>query len=161
MRPALTYIVVWALLEAALCAPAEAAERRSWNKVRYLGGTIEMTASRYDWNAKITVSTQPDSIVLVIYPAKVFTSEQTIRIAPDHVLSLSGGPVAWQRLADIQGAHLPPKPPALFGLLQNYQLMAIVYDSGDGKRSAVLLESLFTWQILPILKKLTGKPIDD
>jgi hypothetical protein len=157
MRRALTYILVGI----ALCTPSSAAERRSWNKIRYVGGTVPVKASPYDWNTKLTITANPDSIVVVIAPGKVFAPEQTLHIRPSQVVSLSAGPAAWSHVAEVNGAQLPAKPPSLFGVLQDNALLGIVYETDDGKLGAILLDSLFSWQILPVLKRLTGKPIED
>jgi hypothetical protein len=154
MRRALTYIVV-----AALCIPLIGAERKSWSKVRYVGGTIPVKASRYDWNTTLTAN--KDSIVVVIAPAVVFTPQQTVRIKPSQVTSLSFGETAWRRVGEVNGAQLPTKAPALFGLLGDRGFFGIVYQTDDGKPAAILLDSLFTWRILGALKELTGKTIEN
>jgi len=155
MRPAVPF-----LLCIVLAIPCAAAERQSWNKIRYIGGTVPVEASRYDWNTTLTFTQKPESVVIVIAPAKIFHAGETIRFKPAQVVSLSAGPAAWRRVADVPGAHLPDKPPSLFGLLQDYALMGIVYDKEDGTRGAILLETQFSWRILPVLSKLSGKPIE-
>jgi len=135
-----------------------AAERRSWSKLRYVGGTIPAKASRYDWNTELTAN--PDSIVVVIAPAVVFTPQQTVRIKPSQVTSLSVDEAAWRRVGEVKGAQLPAKTPALFGLLKDRGFIGIVYRTDDGKPAAMLLESLFTRRILAVLKELTGKTVE-
>jgi len=149
------------LVGVALVTLSRAAERRSWNKIRYVGGTIPIKTNPYDWNVKLSVTANPSSIEIVISPAKLFTPQQTIRIKPPQVVSLSGGPAAWRHVAEVNGAQLPANPPSLFGVLQDAALLGIVYEADDGKRQAILLDSLFTWQILPVLRRLTGKTIED
>jgi hypothetical protein len=155
MRRALTYSIVMALL----CAPGTAAPRKSWNKIRYLGGTVHTKTSSYDWNTILTVN--PDSIVLVIARATLFTPQQTVSIKPSQVTSLSYGQAAWRQIGEVSGAQLPAKPPLLFGLLRtDFQFMGIIYQTEDGKRAALLLQSTFSSQILIVLQTLTGKTIE-
>ena len=153
----LTYLIVIA----ALCTPASGAERKSWSKIRYVGGTIPVKASRYDWNTTLTVSLNPDSIVLAIAPAKAFATLQTVRIQPSQVSSLSYGPVAWRRVGEIGGAQLPSKTPSLFGFMEHPGYLGIVYRGDDGKPAAILLDTpYFSSTILSVLKELTGKEIE-
>jgi len=156
MRGAVTYFIV----AMALCAPVRAAERRSWNKIRYVGGTISAQSSAYDFNAKLTISTEPDAIVIEIAPSKLFAQGQTVRLKPSQVLSLSSGPAAWRHVADVPGAKLPSKSPALFGVLKDNGYIGIVFEDEHGQRQAILLDSVFGWQFLPALGRLTGKDIE-
>jgi hypothetical protein len=156
MRRALTYFVVGV----ALCAPSPAAERRSWNKIRYAGGTVPIKTSPYDYNTKLTVSANPDSIVISIAPAKLFSPEQTVRLKPSQVVSLSSGAAAYRRVSEVPGAQVPPRSPSLFGYMQNTGMIGIVFDNDAGKREAILLETLYGWQFLPALEKLTGKDVE-
>ena len=153
MRRALTYILVGT---AAITVSA-AAERQSWTKLHYLGGTVPIRTSPYDYNTRLTVTRNPEWIEIAIAPASIFAAQQTIRIKPSQVLSLSIGPAAWRHVAEVPGARLPAKHPTLFGVLSDSALLGIIYDAGDGKREAILLENRFAWQIVPALKELTGK----
>src|SRR5437660_12050339 len=107
MRLALTYIVVGAVL----CAPAAGADRLTWTKIRYVGGTVDIKTRPDDWNAKLTVSANPDLITISIAPAKLFTPMQRIRIKPVQVIGLCQGPGSWARGGGVSGAHRPPEPP--------------------------------------------------
>ncbi len=154
MRRALTFILLGASLSS-----AAAAERKSWNKLRYAGGTLPIKTSPYDWNTKLTLTANPGSIEISVAPAKVFAAGQTVRLKPEQVISLSGGEEALRRVAEVEGAQLPARPPSLFGVLQSYAFMGIVYEE-NGKRGAVLLSGYSTWEILQALKLVTGKPIE-
>jgi hypothetical protein len=156
MYRALLYIVVGT----ASFTVAAAAEQKSWNKIRYVGGTVAVKASPYDWNTTLTASRNPDSIVLVIAPAKLFTPRQTVRIKPAQVISLSCGLGAWRRVAETPGAQLPSKPPTLFGLFENHSYIGIVYQTDDGKRAAVLLDSFLGGRLLQVLEALSGRHVD-
>ena len=156
MRRALIYIVV----AAAYSNLSAAAERKSWNKIRYIGGTIAVKTTPYDWNTTITATAKPDSIVLVIAPAKLFAPQQTVRLQPSQVISLSHGLAAWHRVAEVPGSQLPPQPPTLFGIFEDHGFFGIVYEADNGKHAAVLLESYFSWKILAVLEALTGKSIE-
>jgi len=156
MRRALTSLFV----AAALCSQGAAAEHKTWNKIRYVGGTIPVKASPYDWNTSLTVSASPDTITLSIAPGSVFGHRETVRIQPSKVTALISGPGAWQRVADVNGTDMPAKPPTLFGLLLNHSFLAILYQTDDGKSGAILLDSLMSGQILRILEAITGKTIE-
>jgi hypothetical protein len=146
---------------AALCAPAAGAERKSWNKIRYVGGTIPVKTSRYDWNTTLTISLNPDSIELAIAPVKAFAALRTVRMKPAQISSLSYGPAAWRRVAEVGGAQLPSKTPSLFGFMEYHGFVGIVYQMDDGTRAAILLDTPYSsWQILSVLKQLTGKEIE-
>jgi hypothetical protein len=125
--------------------------------IRYIGGTVPVKAGHYDWNTTLTVT--GDAIVVEIAPATVFTAKKTVRIKPSQVLSLSSGEAAWPHVAAVDGAQLPAKHPTLFGLLLDYEFLGLVYETDDGKRAAMLLDSRFSTVILRVLARVTGKPI--
>lgn len=151
MCRALTYCIV----VTTLCSPCSAAPRNTWDQTRYEGGTVKVKVSPYDWNTTITVN--DDSIVLVFTPATVFKPGLTLRLKPSQILSLFEGPLAWRRVAEVPGAVLPAKPPKLFGILTDWAAVGILYDAGDGKRGAILLQTYYEGAILAALKKVTGK----
>ena len=157
MQRALRYLVV----AAAIAALSRGEERKSWSKVRYVGGTIAIKASPYDWNTVLTITSQPDSVVLSIAPSSVLGRQQTVRLKPEQITSVVSGPGVWQRVADVPGAELPSKPPPkLFGLLLKPPSLGILYKDDDGKPAAVLLDSPFTAQISRLLEAVTGKPLE-
>ena len=156
MRRALTYIVMGAIA----CAIVTAAERKSWNKVRYMGGTVAVKTTPYDWNTTLTVSANPDTITITISPAKLFTPLQRIRLQPAQIVSLAGGPGAWRRVAEVSGVQLPGRPPTLFGvMLERHSYLGIIYES-EGKKAAILLDSYSSAEILDVLKAMTGKEVE-
>src|SRR5579863_10136347 len=153
MRLALRFLIAIATI-GALCS---AAERKSWNKIRYVGGTIPIKASPYDWNTTLTVTSNPDSISLVIAPSSVFGRQQTVHLKPSQITSVVTGPGAWQRVAGVAGAQLPAKPHTLFGLIVDHAFLGILYRGDDGKPGAILIDSLMPDQIARVLEALTGK----
>lgn len=155
MRQALTWIVV-ATYICGLCA---AAEHKTWKQIQYVGGTVPIKASRYDFNTTLALSA--DTIVVEIAPATVFQSKKTVRIKVSQVLSLSANDAAWQHVAAVDGAQLPAKPPTLFGVLLNNNFLGLVYETDDGKKGAMLLDSASSTTILRVLSKLTGKPVEN
>jgi len=155
MRRALLLIVVATLL----APPCDAAEHKTWNQIRYLGGTIPIKASRYDWNTTISIST--DAIVVEIAPATVFQTKKVVHIKVSQVLSISANDAAWQHVAAVGGAMLPAKPPTLFGVLRDSDFLGLVYETGDGKQGAMLLETSNSNVMARVLSKLTGKPIEN
>jgi hypothetical protein len=162
MRRACLYVVVASLL-CPPCARAQrkssSAERKSWTKIRYIGGTVAIKTSQFDWNTTLTVT--PDTIGIEIAPETVFAPKKTVRLKPSQVLSLSADEAAWQHVAAVGGAVLPAKHPTLFGLLRDFELFGVVYDTGDGKRGALLLDSYFSGVVLRVLSRLSGKPIEN
>lgn len=148
------------VVAASFCTPAAGAEHQTWSKIRYVGGSVGVKVSPYDYNTTLTVGLNPEPIVVVIAPARAFAPLQTIRIKPEQVISLSFGRNAWKRVAEESGTTLPSKAPSLFGLLENRGLLGIVYKAESGKRAAILLETYSCWTILSVLKELTGKEID-
>jgi hypothetical protein len=157
MRRLLTCVLV----ALAVCGAAAGQERKSWSKIRYVGGTLPIKSSPYDFNTTVTVTTKPDTITLVIAPPKAFAGLRTIRIQPSQIVSLSYGPGAWRRVSEVSGSLLPSKSPALFGLLEDHGFLGIVYQTEDGKRASVLLDSYFSMRILFALRELSGKEIEN
>jgi len=151
----------WLVLGAAGVLCAATAERMSWNRVQYIGGTLAIRTSPYDWNTVVTVKLNPDTIVLAIAPASVFGHQITVRLKASQITSLVCGPVAWQRVADVIGAHMPSKRPSLFGLLTDYALVGILYQGDDGKPGAILLSSTYSSaQMASVLASVSGKPAE-
>ncbi|WP_321472588.1 hypothetical protein [uncultured Paludibaculum sp.] len=156
MRRAITSFIV----ATSLCALSPGAEHKTWSKIRYVGGTVVIKTSPYDYNTTLTVGLNPEPIVVAIAPARPFAPLQTIRIKPDRVISLSLGQNAWNRVSEVRGAKLPARAPSLFGLLEDHGFMGIVYKTDEGKPAAILLDTYYRWPILSVLKELTGKGIE-
>lgn len=133
---------------------AFAAQRFSWNKVRYHGGTVQVKVDPWDWNTTITVT--PDAITLV------FSPKATVLIKPSKVVSVSYGLEAKRRVEDVVALSMLVGPLGLFGLLHKTkdELVGIVYQTEDGKQGAVLLESPFALAICGALSTVTGKPVE-
>ena len=155
MPQALTFIVLTTLVY----QPCAAAEHKTWNQIQYVGGTVPIKASRYDFNT--TMALNADTIVVEIAPATVFQSKKTVRIKVSQILSISANDAAWQDVAAVDGAQLPPKPKTLFGVLLSNSFFGLVYETDDGKKGAMLLDSAYSTTILRVLSKLTGKPIEN
>jgi hypothetical protein len=157
MPKAVRYLAVLIAM-GAVCA---AAERRSWNQVRYVGGTVSIKASPYDWNTTVAVTEKPPMLTITIAPASVFSGrQQTLRLAPSRITRAVWGPGAWQRVADVPGVQLPPKPRTLFGLLRRSDYLGILYQGDDGKPRALLFETYFAYAIADALEAMTGKPAE-
>jgi len=150
--------VLLPLLAALACSAVWPAQRNSWNRVFYAGGTVQVKTSPYDWNTTLTVTR--DLISVTISPSSIFGASQTIRIRPSQVEAIWYDTAAWLRAAEVPGARVPAKPPSLFGVLMDsvdYASFAIIYETPDGKRGALLFESAYTGAILNLLKDVTGK----
>jgi hypothetical protein len=150
MRRAVAAVVILSLFS----LEAQAAPRNSWNKIRYRGGTVAARVDSWDWNTTLTIT--PGDITVFFAP------RTTIHIKPTQVDSLSYGQEAHKRVGDIVALSLVLGPLALFGLLNHPKdnLIGIVYHSDDGTRGAILLETPSYWEILHLLKPVTGKPVD-
>jgi hypothetical protein len=133
------------------------AQQGSWNKIRYLGGTVQANVNPYDWNTTLTV--RPGVIVLVFAP------RQTVSIQAANVVSLSSGQEAHRRVAGVVALGAAANPLALFGLLHASKsgLAGILYHREDGKPAAVLLDCKRNGYaaILKALETATGKPVDN
>lgn len=162
MRPALAIVLLAALTgPAAANHQAEKSNKASWNKLRYVGGTIAVKPSAYDWNTTLTITREPPSITVVIAPSTLFTARQTLHIAASQVVSISAGLAAWRRVADVSGAIMPARTPTLFGLLKTGSFLGIVFQTSGDKPASILLDTNLGPYILPVLKQVTGKPIED
>lgn len=155
-RAVIASIAAASLTCACWCAP-----RNSWSHIYYAGGTLSVKSSPYDWNTVLTVTR--DAIVVSISGPSVFSPGKTLRIKPALVVSISSGAAALQRVAEVPGSQVPSKPPSLFGIMaasMDYPYVGVVYETADGKREALLLETPFPGPMLSSLKDVTGKPIE-
>jgi hypothetical protein len=130
----------------------------SWNKIRFMGGTIQAKGvDPYDWNTALTV--RSDGIVIVI------GHRQSVRILPAQVTTMSYGQEAHRRVAEMVAVSLLVTPVALFGLLHKGKdhFIGIEYRGEDGKTGSVLLEADKNnyRAILEALKAVTGKPVEN
>jgi hypothetical protein len=149
MRRAIAVTAVLAILG----SPAAWARTPSWNKIHYLGGTIDVKVNPFDWNAMLTI--EPDAIVLVFAPRK------TVRIKPSQIMSITQGPEAHRKISEIVTLDPQSKPVPLFGMIRNQGgMIGIVYQTDDGKTGAVLLGALYHWTILQALATATGKTVE-
>jgi hypothetical protein len=140
------------------CLQSLGDDSNSWNKVRYIGGTIQAKVDPYDWNTVLTVT--PDAIVFV------FAHRQTLRINPARVISLSYGQEAHRRVGEMVALSvMMVSPLALFGLLHKSKdhFIGIQFQGGDGKAAGLLLEADKNnyRAILSALTAITGKPVED
>jgi hypothetical protein len=126
----------------------------SWNKIHYLGGTIDAKVNTFDWNTTLTIET--DAIVLTFVP------RQTVRIKPSLITSITQGQEAYRKVGEIVTVTTPAKPPPLFGMIRRGQgeMIGLVFQTEDGKTGAVLLDALFHWSILQALATATGKTVE-
>jgi hypothetical protein len=134
------------------------ADGNSWNKIRYIGGTVPAKVNPYDWNTALTVT--PDSIKLV------FAGRSTVILAPSSVTSVIYGEKAYRHVADMVALSVVfVNPLVLFGILHHSKnhFVSIEFRDTDGKAGVVLLEADKN-QYLPILQALrtvTGKPVQN
>jgi hypothetical protein len=151
-------IRTFATLLAFSCAPCLMAGDDSWNKIRFIGGTIQAKGfDPYDWNTTLTV--RSDGIVMTI------GHRQTVRIPPVQVTAISYGQEAHRRVAEMVAVSAIIAPVALFGLLHKGKdhFIGIEYRGDDGKTASVLLEADKNNYrvVLEALKTVTGKPVEN
>ena len=149
---------ITAVVILAVCwAQCAFSQPNSWNKIRYVGGTIEAKVNPYDWNTTLTI--RPDAIVLV------FAHRQTLSIRPTQVISLSYGQEAHRRVVEMVALSVMVNPLALFGLFHKSKdhFIGIQYQGDNGKPAGLLLEAdKSNYQaVLEALKTATGKPVED
>lgn len=137
---------------------ATGAERKSWSKVRYLGGTVSIKTSRYDWNTTIVVT--PATVLITIDPASVFDKRQVVRFETSKITGLFLGASAWRKTSEAIAPQTLRRTPTLFGVLVDDIAAAILYDTDDGKRGALLFESPEQYLIIRVLSQLSGKPVE-
>ncbi|HTS25428.1 MAG TPA: hypothetical protein VMH81_06120 [Bryobacteraceae bacterium] len=167
MRKVLGYF----LAAAAFGGLLSAADRQSWNKIQYIGGTPPIKAGSYDWDTTVRIRSNPDSVELDVAPSTAFGHRQSVSLKASQIASIVSGAGAWKRVADIPGASLPPEPRGLFSLLNRrymlisrlYTFLAILYQDDDGKPAAILLAcdsaSRTVVSLGHALEALTGKPL--
>jgi hypothetical protein len=121
---------------------------------------VAIKASPYDWNTTVTVTEKPPMLTITIAPASVFGGrQQTLRLKPEAIAAVVLGPGAWQRVADVPGAQVPPKPRTLFGLMgRSTFFLGILYTGDDGKPGALLFDTWSGYAIAELLEAMTGKP---
>jgi len=150
--------LVWMAVIVLTCsAQGLQAADRSWNKIRYVGGTLQANVNPYDWNTTLTVT--DDAIVLVL------EHRHTIRILASQVSTLSYGQEAHRRVAEMVALSALASPLALFGILHKSKdhFVGIEYRAADGKPASVLLEAHKDnyRMVLDALKHSTGKPVEN
>jgi hypothetical protein len=149
--------IAWGVAVTLLGAQCGFSQGNSWNKIRYIGGTVPAKVNPYDWNTTLTASA--DAIVLV------FAHRLTLHIPPSKVSSLSYGQEAHRRVAEMVALSVVVTPLALFGIMHKSKdhLVSIEYQGDDGKPASVLLEVHKDnyRAILQVLKTVTGKPVDN
>jgi hypothetical protein len=106
------------------------------NRFRYVGGTLKARISRFDWNT--TVKLSEGWLELIIAP------KIRLRMEVWRVTAVLYGSGAERRVSEAVSGAKFAAPPALFGAMQGGrdQAVAILFDTGDGKEQAVLLEGM-------------------
>jgi hypothetical protein len=154
MRPHRTIAIPLAILSAHCLVAGDS----SWNKIRFIGGTVQAKGvDPYDWNTTLTVNS--GRIVLEI------GHRQTVSILPAQVTAMSYGQEAHRRVAEMVALSAIVTPVALFGLLHKGKdhFIGIEYRGEDGKTASVLLEADKNnyRAVLEALKMVTGKPVEN
>jgi hypothetical protein len=128
-----------------------------WKKIRYQGGTIDVTVNPFDWNTTLTAT--PGKIELA------FGARKTVTIAGPDITGLSYGKKAYRRVADMATLSAVLTPVALFGILHKSKdhIIGIEFQTPDGKSGAILLmvHKDHYGELLLTLQKMTGKAVSD
>ena len=144
----------WLCLLAGL--PAYAADK-SWNMIRYQGGTVEAKVNPFDWNTTLTIVNGGVDLN--------FAGRKRLRIEASDITVLSFGESAYKHVSDIASLRYAPKPVKLFGMLSKPRdhLVSIEFKTAGGTVGGVLLEVYFghSMELLHALRILTGKPVDN
>lgn len=126
------------------------------NRFRYVGGTVKARTSRFDWNTTVTLG---DGWLEVLIAPKT-----KLRMEVWRVTAVLYGPGAERRVSEAVTGAKYAAPPALFGAMQGgrEQAVAILFDQGDGKEQAVLLEGMggTAYSLAQILGLATGKKVN-
>ena len=133
-----------------------ATQVKSWNKIRYQGGTVEAKVNPFDWNTTLTL--RQGELELV------FAGRKRVVIPVADVMTVSYGQKAYRRVADMAVLSVFATPVALFGLLHKSKdhIVSVEYRMPDGKTGAVLL-TVHKDQyegLLRALQAATGKPVE-
>jgi hypothetical protein len=157
MKRKTTRRAIAAALAGLLVAGVGFAQAKSWNKIRYQGGTVEAKVNPFDWNTTLTV--RQGELELV------FAGRKRVVIPVADVGRVSYGQKAYRRVADMAVLSVFATPVALFGLLHKSKdhIVSIEYKMPDGKTGAVLL-TVHKDQyegLLRALQAATGKPVED
>ncbi len=130
---------------------------RSWNKIRYQGGTVQVKVNPFDWNT--TLKLNGDVIELN------FAGRKTITIASHDVIAVTEGEAAYRRISGLVALKGNPRPVPLFGVLHSDQdhLIGLEFRNADGVQGVVLLLiRKDDWnEVLQTLSALSGKPIKE
>jgi hypothetical protein len=128
-----------------------------WKKIRYQGGTVDVSVNPFDWNTALTASA--DQVELV------FAGRKTVIIAAADITALSYGQRAYRHVADMAALSVVVTPIALFGILHKSKdhLIGIEFRTPAGQQGAVLLmvHKDGYRELLMTLKVITGKPVDN
>jgi hypothetical protein len=149
---------IFAILLAILSVQCLLAGDNSWNKIRFIGGTIPAKGyDPYDWNTTLVV--RADGILMTI------GHRQTLRIPPAQISTISYGQEAHRRVGEMVALSAIVTPVALFGLLHKGKdhYIGIEYHGDDGKTASVLLEADKNnyRAVLDALKTVTGRPVEN
>lgn len=153
-RPSKVWIasaLAWCLL----LGQSAAATDRSWNKIRYQGGTVDVKVNPFDWNTTLRISGAQIELN--------FSGRRKITIEGRSVTVLSRGEIAYRRISDLISGGGSSRPVPLFGILQSDRdhLIGLEFNSSDGSHSAVLLmiqRDSFS-EVLGALSEVTGQPV--
>ncbi len=145
--------LAWSLL----LGQSAAATDRSWNRIRYQGGTVDVKLNPFDWNTTLRISGPQIELN--------FSGRKKITIEGRSVTVLSRGDIAYRRIIDLISRNGSSRPVPLFGILQTDRdhLIGLEFNSADGSHSAVLLmiQRDSYNEVLGALSEVTGQPVKE
>ena len=132
------------------------ASDRSWNKIRYQGGTIDVKVNPFDWNTALRISATQIELV--------FAGRKKVTIEARNVLALTYGEAAYRRIVDALAPGGASQPLPLFGIVHmgKDHLVGIEFRGPDNLHGAVLLmvHKDSDRELLRALSELTDKPVE-
>lgn len=142
---------------ALILVPSCLGTSKSWNKIRYQTGTIEVKVNPFDWNTSLKI----DGPLIEIN----FAGRKKISIESRSVTSLYSGEAAYRRISELVSRSGSSRPVPLFGMLQGDKehLIGLEFTGADGAHTALLLfvQKDGYHDLLQALSELTRKSVKE
>jgi len=145
------------LLLSSLWGQSATAADRSWNRIRYQAGTVDVKVNPFDWNTTLKITGSDIELN--------FAGRRKITVEGLSVTLLSKGDLAYRRIIDLVSAAGSSRPVPLFGILQSDRdhLVGLEFNGINGSHSAILLmiQRDSYNEVLGALSEVTGQPVKE
>jgi hypothetical protein len=145
--------LAWSLLPGQSATAAD----RSWNKIRYQSGTVDVKVNPFDWNTTLRISGAQIELN--------FSGRRKIIIEGRSVTVLSRGDIAYRRIIELISGNGSSRPVPLFGILQSDRdhLIGVEFNGSNGSHSGVLLliQRDSYNEVLGALSEVTSQPVKE